>query len=376
MNTKIAILTSGHSPFDERLFYKIAHTLNNNNFETSIFCSTLKIDETADGIIIKGFDSENLTKREKINKFSDLLIEFKPDIIICAEILPIIAANNYKKELNRICKIIYDLTEWYPENYYSKLSPIVYYTFYPFFYLFQYYAIQKVDGIIFGEKRKIKRFNFLAPTKKKKHISYYPVLKYFDYSPPQFNGKELTLCFSGILNEDRGILRFINLIDIISVKKPDLNFKVKLIGRFIDNSTKEIIDNKFKNKNNCKLEIINWQPYNDISKSLSDVHICFDLRTSNFIYNNSLPIKIFEYMACGKPVIYSDIPAIRDLFNDDHFGYFVNPENQNEIIDKIKNYIHDNTILERHSKNGRKLVEDKYNWESLENDLIGFIREI
>lgn len=376
MNNKIAILTSGHSPFDERLFYKFAHSLKENNFETAIFCSTQNIDEIKDGIIIKGFASENLNKRGKINKFRDLLIEFKPDVIICAEIMPILAAHKYKRELNQICKIIYDVTEWYPENYSLKLPFYIYYLICPVLYIFQYFTIQKVDGIIFGEERKIKRFNFLAPTKKKKHISYYPVIKYFEYSPPSFNGKELTICFAGLLKEDRGIFRFINIAERITDNYPTMKLKVKLIGKFPDESTKEIVIEKINGKSNCELIIVDWQPYCKISEMLKDVDICFDLRDYNFIHNNSLPIKLFEFMACGKPVIYSDIPAIRDLFGDDLFGYFINPNNQNEILEKVNKYITDITFLERHSKKGRELAEKLYNWEKIEKDFIYFIREI
>ena len=376
MNKKIAILTSGHNPFDERLFYKFARTFKNNNFNTAIFCSTQNIDETKDEITIKGFTSENLNKRHKIHKFCELLIEFKPDIIICAEILPILAANKYKKELNKICKIVYDLTEWYPENYYSKLPAIVYYSIYPILYLFQYNTIQKVDGIIFGEQRKIQRFNLLAPTKKKKLISYYPLLKYFEYSKPQFSGKKLTLCFSGLLNEDRGILRFVNSVKLFSESHPEITITVKLIGKFTEQEIKEEVISQIESIQNCELKLIEWLPYYGISESLKDVDICFDLRENSFVYNNSLPIKIFEYMACGKPVIYSNIPAVKDIFKDDEIGYFVNPNDTNEIVRKIENYIIDNSLLKKHSDKGRELVEEKYNWERIENELVSFIKEL
>ena len=79
-----------------------------------------------------------------------------------------------------------------------------------------------------------------------------------------------------------------------------------------------------------------------------------------------------EAQACGKPVIYSDIPAIKDLLQDDEIGYFVNPNNENEIMEKLSKYISNNVILEKHSKKGRDLVERLYNWEMIEKNLISF----
>ena len=202
------------------------------------------------------------------------------------------------------------------------------------------------------------------------------VLKYFNYSPPLFDGKKLTICFSGLLKEDRGIIRFAETAENISENFKDLNLRIKLIGKFDKKETEEKIKSYFISLNNCELELIDWQPYCEISNSLKDVDICFDLREKNFIYNNSLPIKLFEYMACGKPVIYSDIPAIKDLFKTNDFGYFVNPDKPEEIIEAVSNYINDKNILTRHSKKGRELVEKYYNWEVIEKDLIGFVKEI
>ena len=87
---------------------------------------------------------------------------------------------------------------------------------------------------------------------------------------------------------------------------------------------------------NLTVEFVDWTDYDKMSPVIEKMDICFDLRERNFIYSNSLPIKIFEYMACGKPFIYSDIKPIRDEIDYEKYGFLVNPDNESEIVNAIE----------------------------------------
>ncbi|MDP4176426.1 MAG: glycosyltransferase, partial [Bacteroidota bacterium] len=85
------------------------------------------------------------------------------------------------------------------------------------------------------------------------------------------------------------------------------------------------------------------------------------------------PIKIFEYMASGKPVVYSDIKPIRKELDVTKFGFMVDPENIEEIVSKVSLYIKDKDLLIKHSLEARKQIENKFNWEMIEEKLIRFL---
>lgn len=80
---KICILTSGHPPFDERIFWKCGNSIKNAGYDVSIICSTQNIIKEVDGINIIGFDSSVLTPKRKINHFKSLIDSVNPDLIIC-----------------------------------------------------------------------------------------------------------------------------------------------------------------------------------------------------------------------------------------------------------------------------------------------------
>ncbi len=375
MIKKITILTSGHYCTDERLFHKIGKTLSNNNFEVNIISSLHKINKIKNNIKLTGFTGNSLSRKEKLNLLSEHLTKTKPDLILCAEVLPIIPALKFKKN-NPGCKIIYDVTEWYPENMTRNLTGIKRIITYAFLYLSSFYLISKTDAVIVGEKRKLNRINFFVPSKPKTIIPYYPPLSSFSYSRPPFCGEEIMLCFTGHLNEERGILRFAEVVKLVAAKYKEIKFGIKLIGKFDNPATRNKFDSIIGDSKNIFSKIIEWLDYDSISTNLEDVDICFDLRNREFFFNNSLPIKLFEYMACGKPVIYSNVDAILDKFESGKFGYFIDPFNKHEIIKKIENYLSNKDLLIAHSEHGRKLAEQKYNWDAIEKKFVDFINTV
>lgn len=375
MKKKITIVTSGHPYFDERIFYKFARSLRKNGYAVWVICSTSEdeIDFVKDEIHIIGFNGNNLKKSEKVKKFVKCLTKISPDVIICCEPLPILAANRIRKK-NKEVRIIYDVTEWYPENVAFKFSGLKKFTSYFSLFLYNVYASNLADIIIVGESCKKRRYDIFAPLKQKKIISYYPIVEFFKYSPAVFNGKNLILCYAGLLKFDRGIKQILLIANALARLHKNLRVKLKLVGKFETKAEEKEFNELVKKTPNVEVILTGWTDYPNISDKLSDVHICFDLRQNNFVYRNSLPIKIFEYMACGKPIIFSDIKPIRQHIEFELCGFLVDPNDLNKIAALITDYLNKKELMIQHSKNGRMLIESKYNWENESKKLLELIQ--
>jgi len=68
--------------------------------------------------------------------------------------------------------------------------------------------------------------------------------------------------------------------------------------------------------------------------------------------SESFGLVLLEALACGKPVIGSNIPGIREIIND-KVGLLVNPNNPQEIADTIDLLLDDNDLKEKFKKNSR-----------------------
>ena len=81
----------------------------------------------------------------------------------------------------------------------------------------------------------------------------------------------------------------------------------------------------------------------------------------NFV--NSLPIKLFEYMSAGLPVIASDFPLWRGIVEEAECGICVDPENPNAIAKAINFLLMHPDVADEMGRNGRRAAESKYRWD-------------
>ncbi len=68
---------------------------------------------------------------------------------------------------------------------------------------------------------------------------------------------------------------------------------------------------------------------------LADILIVPNPATEEISRNNS-PLKLFEYLATDKPVILSDVPALRDIANGYEGVYFFAPDDVESLVSTVK----------------------------------------
>ena len=88
------------------------------------------------------------------------------------------------------------------------------------------------------------------------------------------------------------------------------------------------------------------------------------------------PIKIFEYMACGKPVVASDLEIIRDIIRENEGGLLAKAGDAKDFAAKIKVLLEDETLRKKFGENGRNAVINKYTWDKVAETIDRLAREI
>lgn len=357
---------------DERIFWKFGLSLSGNGYKVQITTSVEELHIVKENITINSFDGLNITKREKINRFFNIINEFDADLIICCEPLPILAAHKFRK-IKRSCKIIYDITEWYPyRSHYKLYKGFRRISIYIRQYLFNIYATNLADHLIIGEELKANRYRIWAPFIKKTIIGYYPPQKYFKFNHSIPRTDKICFCYCGHFTEERGFKRVISVLSEFADIFTDRKINLLLIGSFINDGVEKWF-REMMIPENLKIKFKGYTNYDTYSELLSDADVCIDLRTNRGMLDNSLPIKIFDYMAAGKPVIYSRLSSLKTIEEIETFGFLIDPYNVNEILKVMSEYLNNTELRIDHSDNARKLFEQKYNWEILSEKLLKII---
>ncbi|WP_455392248.1 glycosyltransferase family 4 protein [[Eubacterium] cellulosolvens] len=82
-------------------------------------------------------------------------------------------------------------------------------------------------------------------------------------------------------------------------------------------------------------------------------------------------ISIVEAMACGKPVIGSNVGGIPSAIKGD-WGFLVDPLDENELAEKLLTLLKNPKKAKLMGEKGRKAVEKTYNWEVITNRFLKF----
>lgn len=76
------------------------------------------------------------------------------------------------------------------------------------------------------------------------------------------------------------------------------------------------------------------------------------------------PTKLFEYMACGKPIIASDLDQIGDVLTHGVDGHLVKPGDIDALITAIQHVYSDEEYARSIAKGARATVEREFTWDA------------
>ena len=114
------------------------------------------------------------------------------------------------------------------------------------------------------------------------------------------------------------------------------------------------------------------QPFEDIPKFIASADVCILPAYNNEIMKDIVPIKMYEYLAMGKPVIVTKLPGIMKEFGNDNGVIYVDkPE---DVLKRAFELI-DKGSINKEGRRARKFVE-KLSWDNLTDDFEGVLEEI
>ena len=274
-------------------------------------------------------------------------IKETPDVVICD--YPI-AIKRARQLFGRRIPIIYDITEWYPSKKNLRhepawLRPLKF----CILVLASLWAGYIVTAFIFGEYHKAKPFRFFFPRKRSLLLPYYPSLQYIRPTAPHRLTDEVRLFYAGPKTKEKGFERVQRVAQLCQERLPD-----KLI----------------------RLTALENVAFTDFCTTITQQDFFLDLRDDDIENTRCLPIKLFYYMAASKPVVYSDLKAIRHGVPEIAEDALVRPDDIARAAEIICRYVAQPTQYEQICRRNRQLIENKYNWELQSESFVQFVESV
>lgn len=371
---KICMLSTGHNPLDDRIFYKETLSLR-KKYQTIVLVMP---GEKSD------FENNNGIEYVPLHKADSLLTRFLsvPQALITLLKIKPQVCHFHDYELIFIlpflrfflkCKNIYDAHENYTEMMLDsnkvppKIKPYLAKFVDSSEKLFSRFADHVITPVEVISKRFMK-FHRNVST-----IYNYPKLSIFapdkkEISKLKKRYKNRTLIiYHGSFSKQRGLFQMINAINILKSKKPDI--LLLLVGP-INEELLSIVGNEIERMNlNNNVEIVGSVPHKDIVNYISICKVGLVPLFHTQKYIKSIPIKQFEYMACGVPVLGSNLPLIASYITSSGCGKVYDSNSPEALAAGVINIIEDEKEWCRMSEAGKKAVKDWWNWEIMEKKL-------
>lgn len=169
--------------------------------------------------------------------------------------------------------------------------------------------------------------------------------------------------FTGNLFRYQGVEYLIQSVPLILKEYPNTKFLV--VGDGV--MKKELVELAKKTGVSDKFIFTGTVPYEEVPKYInaSDVCVAPSARDERNKKSGGSSLKIYEYLACGKPVVTGNLDGDKDLILESNAGYVVSAENTAELANAIIKLLKNKELREEMGKNGRKCVVENHSWEAV-----------
>jgi len=361
---KICHLTSVHPRFDSRIFYKECRYLS-EYYSVYLLVADGKGNEEFDNIqiidvekpkgrVIRMFSTSKLMYHKAVDLNCNIYHFHDPELIFAGA-----------KLVKKGKKVIYDVHEDVPrqirsKNYYNILIRI----FASFFIeKVENYFAPKFSAIITTTefiKRRFGKMNQLT-----EEVCNFPIINK-SVITSTFERNENRVCYVGGISAQRGINELIEIFDA------ENDFFLELAGDIESRNTEKIINSI----NSERIKYNGVIKKEEVEELIGKSKIGLVLLHPTPNHLNSLPIKMFEYMAGGIPVIASEFPVWKRIIEDNNCGICVNPFDLEAIRKAIRFLLDNEAERLKMGENGRNAVLNKYRWDKEAVKLHRIYREL
>lgn len=175
--------------------------------------------------------------------------------------------------------------------------------------------------------------------------------------------------YVGSINEHRGVLE---LIQSLQFRKNPQSSMI-LCGKF-HSAALEAECRALPTWN--RVDFRGWQTREQVQQAMSEAKVGLVTLGPTLNYIESYPIKLFEYMSMGLPVVASDFPIWRDIVERVGSGLLVDPQNPEEIAAAMDWLMEHPDEAAQMGANGKKAIAEHYNWASQEAKLLALYERL
>jgi len=375
---KIALIWKNDYPWDVRI-EKIANALHEAGHHVYLLCANtkrFKREETINGVKVIRLPS---TRSNLVNSLISMPFHFNPfwmwmaakvakrhgvNLAIVRD-LPLISIGFFLKKKFRI-PLMLDMAENYPAMYWDRISKGGWTAIKSWFVknprLMEYMeerAAEKCDHIFVVVEESAQRLIANgADSAKISVVSNTPDLKIFESSAPVEKHDYVRLVYAGFI-QARGLDIVVESLG----KVRDIGVPVKFLvigdGHYLERLKQ--ITRRLRLEH--MVEFKGWVQNTQIPSYIRASDIGVIPHNKNPHSDTTIPNKLFDYMACAKPVIVSNAGPLQRIVEEERCGLVFSAGSVESFTEALKRMLLNPAEAVEMGRNGAAAVRRRYNWD-------------
>ena len=177
------------------------------------------------------------------------------------------------------------------------------------------------------------------------------------------------ILYVGSFAVDRGLETPIHAMTLLREKLPAVKLLYVGDGKNRKALEKSVVERGLED---C-VEFVGWVNFELVSSYVHASRVCIIPQPSNPANDTTIPHKLFQYMAVGKPVVTSDAKPIERVVRECGCGLSFKSTSFRDFADTI---VKISGKENEFGTNGQRAVREKYNWKATSKALLGLYKGV
>jgi glycosyltransferase involved in cell wall biosynthesis len=182
-------------------------------------------------------------------------------------------------------------------------------------------------------------------------------------------GERPVLLYMGTLADWQGLDVLIEAMRIIVAQRPA---GLRIVGRGRGRQRKDLTKRVRKLGLEEAVSVEPAVPHHEMPALLAQADVCIAPLAYNDrnVTQGCCPLKLIEYMACGRPVVASNLPVVRELARDDVDALLFAPDDPADLARCVLALLNDASLAQRLGGAAAQRASRRFSWHAAQKKLL------
>ena len=187
--------------------------------------------------------------------------------------------------------------------------------------------------------------------------------------PPPLEGREPVLLYVGTLADWQGIGTIVDALPRVLLHRA---VRLRVVGRGRSRQRKELAKRVRKLGLEPHVSIEPGVPHHEVPAVIASADLCIAPLSYNErnVVQGCCPLKLLEYLACGRPVVASNLPVVRELVREERDALLVAPDAPEALAAAVLRLLSEPRLAARLAARGQRRVREAFTWKRAQKRLL------